>query len=34
MHELANDFLKTAGRILNSGQSRSLVLTGNITDLF
>ena len=28
------DFLKRAGRILNSGQSRSLVLTGNIYDLF
>lgn len=28
------EFLRTAGRILNSGQSRSLVLTGNIADLF
>ena len=28
------DFVKDAGRIINSGQSRSLVLTGNITDLF
>ncbi|MFH1377928.1 MAG: ATP-binding protein [Planctomycetota bacterium] len=28
------DFLKTAGRVINSGQSRSIVLTGNIHDLF
>jgi hypothetical protein len=28
------DFGREAGRIINSGQSRSLVLTGNITDLF
>src|SRR5688572_14387716 len=27
-------FLKQAGRILNSGQARTLVLTGNISDLF
>jgi hypothetical protein len=27
-------FLKRAGRILNSGQSRALLLTGNIYDLF
>lgn len=27
-------FLKAAGRILNSGQSRSVLLTGNIQDLF
>ncbi len=27
-------FTKEAGQIINSGQSRSLVLTGNITDLF
>lgn len=27
-------FLRQAGRILNSGQSRSIVLTGNIHDLF
>ena len=27
-------FVKSAGRILNSGQSRSLVLTGNVQDLF
>ena len=27
-------FLKQAGRILNSGQSRTLILTGNIYDLF
>ena len=30
----APEFLKTAGRILNAGQSRSLALTGNIYDLF
>lgn len=34
MSGIAYDFLKNAGKILNSGQSRSLVLTGNITDLF
>ncbi len=28
------DFLRDAGRILNSGQSRTLVVTGNIYDLF
>lgn len=28
------EFLKTAGRILNSGQTRSLLLTGNVYDLF
>lgn len=28
------DFIKKAGRILNSGQARSLILTGNISDLF
>ena len=27
-------FLKRAGRILNSGQSRALLLTGNVYDLF
>lgn len=27
-------FLKTAGRILNAGQARTLILTGNIHDLF
>jgi len=27
-------FLRTAGRILNSGQSRTLIFTGNIHDLF
>ena len=27
-------FLKTAGRILNSGQAQAIVLTGNIHDLF
>lgn len=30
----AYTFLKQAGRILNSGQARTLVLTGNIYDLF
>jgi hypothetical protein len=30
----AHDFLKQAGRILNSGQARTVVLTGNIYDLF
>jgi len=34
MDGITYEFLKTSGRILNSGQSRSLVLTGNITDLF
>ena len=29
-----HDFLKQAGRILNSGQARTVVLTGNIYDLF
>jgi SpoVK/Ycf46/Vps4 family AAA+-type ATPase len=28
------DFIRQAGRILNSGQARSLVLSGNIHDLF
>lgn len=28
------EFLRQAGRILNSGQSRSLVLSGNVNDLF
>lgn len=28
------DFLRQAGRILNSGQSRALLLTGNVYDLF
>ena len=27
-------FLKQAGRVLNSGQARALLLTGNINDLF
>jgi hypothetical protein len=27
-------FLKQAGRVLNSGQARTLLLTGNIYDLF
>jgi len=30
----AHEFLRQAGRILNSGQSRSISLTGNIHDLF
>jgi SpoVK/Ycf46/Vps4 family AAA+-type ATPase len=30
----AYNFLKQAGRILNSGQARTIVLTGNIYDLF
>ena len=30
----SHDFIKSTGRILNSGQSRSVVLTGNIHDLF
>ena len=34
MKELSYDFVKDAGRIVNSGQSRSLVLTGNIADVF
>ncbi len=34
MKEPAYGFVKEAGRIVNSGQSRSLVLTGNITDVF
>lgn len=28
------DFVRDAGRILNSGQTRSLILSGNIADLF
>lgn len=28
------DFLKTAGRVLNAGQARALILTGNVNDLF
>ena len=31
---MLHPFIKQAGRIINSGQSRSLVVTGNITDLF
>ena len=34
MKDLVYSFVKEAGRIINSGQSRSLVLTGNVTDLF
>ena len=30
----SNNFLRTAGRILNAGQSRALILTGNIHDIF
>ena len=30
----APDFLRAAGRILNSGQTRTLLLTGNLSDLF
>ena len=29
-----NNFLRTAGRVLNAGQSRALILTGNIHDVF
>ncbi len=29
-----HDFLRAAGRILNSGQARTVLLTGNINDLF
>jgi len=34
MSEERDDFWRQAGRILNSGQSRTLLLTGNIHDLF
>jgi len=34
LKDLVYSFVKEAGRIINSGQSRSLVLTGNVTDLF
>ena len=34
MNAITDPFLKTAGRILNAGQARSLILTGNIHDLF
>ncbi len=34
MNPPSHTFFKTAGRILNSGQARSVVLTGNIYDLF
>ena len=34
MKEIAYDFVRKAGQIINSGQARALVLTGNITDLF
>ena len=34
MKREASPFIRTAGRILNSGQSRALVLTGNIYDLY
>ncbi|MBT5620123.1 MAG: hypothetical protein HOJ65_05050, partial [Verrucomicrobia bacterium] len=32
--ESGNNFLRTAGRVLNAGQSRALILTGNIHDVF
>lgn len=28
------NFISTAGRVINSGQSRSIVITGNVSDLF
>lgn len=31
---MVHNFVKQAGRTINSGQSHSLVMTGNITDLF
>lgn len=34
MNAPPHDFLRQAGRILNAGQARSVVLTGNIYDLF
>ncbi|MBI5387960.1 MAG: ATP-binding protein [Verrucomicrobia bacterium] len=34
MNTPTHDFLRAAGRILNSGQARTLLLTGNIYDLF
>ena len=34
MKEPEYEFSKTAGRILNAGQARTLILTGNIHDLF
>ncbi|MDG1890620.1 MAG: ATP-binding protein [Verrucomicrobiota bacterium] len=34
MNHQAPSFLKQAGKILNSGQARTLLLTGNIHDLF
>ncbi|MCP4645454.1 MAG: ATP-binding protein [bacterium] len=34
MKTAEHEFLRTAGRILNSGQSRTLLLTGNVYDLF
>lgn len=34
MNGSEHDFLKAAGRVLNAGQARSLVFTGNIHDLF
>lgn len=34
MNPPSQDFLRAAGRILNSGQARTLLLTGNIYDLF
>ena len=34
MADDSQSFLKRAGRILNAGQSRALLLTGNVYDLF
>ena len=34
MKALDYSFLRTAGRILNSGQARSLILTGEVHDLY
>lgn len=34
MSNLEYDFIKNAARIINSGQTRSIVFTGNISDLF
>ena len=34
MSQQAPPFLKAAGRMLNAGQTRTVLLTGNIHDLF
>ncbi len=34
MSEIKYEFIKRAGKLINSGQSRSVALTGNISDLF